>query len=410
MVESEGDGRQGKSYRRSLREVRSAVAAAGRAASDPAAAWPGNAAEDALRSMRLFDEFYERSQLVTKSMGVLDEATHPALSALAKSGAAAAVMGRLEPLWKQFGADAPALSALFDVDRLAEPWKTLAARDAIYSAHQPLTSYLGELKALPDLSRMYLAGDASSAFGDLSAIVGHAAPPLPDLGSMLHLQALRTLSDEPSPISHMVDRIGRGWASLGDRLFGGQVDLAPLMPPSNRLGTRAFELDLVIGQAEPKDVDLEVLDTREENRDEVAEWLATIDPRLAERWVGMWDRMHQRGADWQSQAANSAVELMDKLLPAIAPNDEVKIWQVAKDAHHGLYLQSGDPTRRLRLLFLGAQFRVSRYTIDALFLAVPDVIKKLQGTKHGSHPDEEFEAGISLLGDVITILLPNRRR
>lgn len=65
---------------------------------------------------------------------------------------------------------------------------------------------------------------------------------------------------------------------------------------------------------------------------------------------------------------------------------------------------------RLFVLFLGAQFRVSRYTIDALFLAVPDVIKKLQGTKHGSHPDEEFEAGISLLGDVITILLPNRRR
>lgn len=408
---AEDEGRRGSSRRWSSDGLRSAAAAAGRAASDPAAAWPANAADKAVRSIRMADETFQQPQALAKSLGLLDDATHPALRAFAGAGAAAAVMGRMDSLWKHAGADTPALSALYDVDRLAEPWKTLAARESIFKAPpQPLTSYLGELKALPDLSRMYLAGEVSSAFGDLSAIVGHANPPLPDLGSMFHLQALRTLADEPSAIGPMVDRIGRGWASLGDRLIGGQVDLTPLMPPSNRLATRAYELDLVIGLTDPEDVDLEVLDTRQENRDQVAEWLATIDPRLAERWVGMWDRMDQRGADWQSQAANSAVELMNAFLLTLAPDDEVRRWQIDKDAHHHLYQDNGLPTRRLRLLFLAAQFRVSRYTIDGLFHAVPDVIKELQGFKHGVHPDEEFETGISLLGEVIAVLMPGRRR
>lgn len=402
-----GDGRQASSRRRSLDELRTAAAAASR---DPAADWPGNAADKAFRSMEMVNKVLQRPQALAKSMGLVDDATASAFRAFAGSGAAAAVMGRMDPLWKQIGADTPALSVLYDVDRLSEPWKTLAAQKAIFTAHQPLTSYLGELKALPDLSRMYLAGNVSSAFGDLSAIVGHANPPLPDLGSMFHLQAQRTLADEPSPIGHMVDRIGRGWASLGDRLIGGQVDLAPLMPPSNRLATRAYELDLVIGLTDPEDVDLEVLGTRQENRDQVAEWLDAVDPRLAERWVGMWDRMDQRGADWQSQAANSAVELMNAFLLTLAPDDEVRRWQTDKDAHHHLYQDNGRPTRRLRLLFLGARFRVSRYTIDGLFHAVPDVIKELQGFKHGVHPDEEFETGISLLGEVITVLMPGRRR
>lgn len=362
--------------------------------------------------MRRFDQLLEQNRrLLPVSMDVLDIARQPALSSFVESGAVAALMDRIEPVWKQIATNGPEFSAMFGAaDRLSGPWSSLAAEESMRRVHLPLTSLLGDLQDHPALSRMYATGDFGPVGGALTSILGHPAPQLPDFLSMVQLQAIRTSADEPSPIAHMVDRIGKGWASLGDRLIGGQVDLAPLMPPSNRLATRAYELDIVVRLDDPPAAEAEVLDTRRDNWDQVAEWLATINPRLAERWVGMWDRMQHRGADWQSQAANSAVELIDGLLVALAPNDEVKSWQAAKGAHHDLYQKSGTPTRRLRLLYLGAQFRVSRHTVDGMFHAVPGVIDELQGTKHGVHPDEKFEAGISLLGDVVAILVPNRRR
>ena len=237
---------------------------------------------------------------------------------------------------------------------------------------------------------------------------------LPDIGRMTSLAATRSLFSTVTPMTRSVDRIGKGSASLGDRFVRGNLDLAPLMPSSNRLTTRAYQLDIVIGHDDSADIEEELLTTRKDGVDFVAEYLAQLGPELCDRWNGMWDRVDEKGPDWKSQAANSAVELLDGLLKVIAPDDTVRDWQKASGQYNApdLYLKNGTkgPTRRFKLHYLGHEYRVNRLTVEALFLAVPKTIKDMQGIKHGSSNDELFITAASLIGDVITMLVPNRRR
>lgn len=255
----------------------------------------------------------------------------------------------------------------------------------------------------------------ASAHTAIASIAGLVKPyQLPNVGLMANLAATRALFETVTPITKPVDRIGRGWASLGDRVVRGHLALAPLVPKSNLLAVKAYRLDIATYEDE-LDEDEELFDTRRDGIDPAAEWLAQISMSLCDRWNGMWDRMSQRGPDWRSQAANSAVELMIGLLNQLAPDDVVREWQIVSGKHTNprLYLKDGTrgPTRRLKLFYIGDQYRVSRLTVEALFMAVPDTIDKiLQGVKHGSTSIEELETAVSLIGEVVAILVPNRRR
>jgi hypothetical protein len=255
-------------------------------------------------------------------------------------------------------------------------------------------------------------GRASAAVAAMSGFVKSFE--LPDIGLMTSLAATRSLFSTVTPMTQSVDRIGLGWASLGDRIVRGDFELAALMPSSNRLATRAYQLDIVVGHEDSVLVEEELVTTRKDQVDFVADYLAELKMELCERWIGMWDRMEERGPDWKSQAANSAVELLDGLLKILAPEDDVRDWQVASGKYNDpdFYLKGGTkgPTRRLSLFYLAAKYRVNQITVNALFMAVPKIIKDLQGVKHGSTSDEMFDTAVALLGDVITVLVPNRRR
>lgn len=296
---------------------------------------------------------------------------------------------------------------------------------SVASSVRPIAALLGGLDQTSSLTKALLGvGATNDALNGISGL-GNAATAiasiaklvkpyeLPNIGLMTNLAATRALLDTMTPLTRSVDRIGKGWASLGDRIVRGDLELAPLMPSSNRLTTKAYQLDILFGQDESTD-DEELLTTRKDDDDVVAECLARLNPRLCDRWNGMWDRMDERGADWQSQAANSAVELIDGVLKSLAPDDTVRGWQVASGLHNdpGLYLKDkpNGPTRRLRLYYLGHEYRVSQVTINGLFMGVPATIDALQGMKHGAMSDELFETAVSLLGEVITMLVPNRRR
>lgn len=178
--------------------------------------------------------------------------------------------------------------------------------------------------------------------------------------------------------------------------------------------TKAYRLDIVASH-DDLDEDEELFDTRRDGIDTAAEWLAELSMSLCDRWNGMWDRIDQRGPDWRSQAANSAVELISGLLDRLAPDDDVRDWQVASGKHNNpeLYLRKGNkgPTRRLKLFYVGHVFRVSQLTVEGLFMAVPGIIDGvLERVKHGSTSVEQLETAISLIGEVIAILVPNRRR
>lgn len=297
---------------------------------------------------------------------------------------------------------------------------------SVLDAIRPISALLKGIDGSPGLAKMILGlgatNDAidrisglSSAKTAMASIAGLVKPyELPNVGLMTNLAATRALFETVSPITRPIDRIGKGWASLGDRFVRGDVALAPLVPKSNVLVAKAYRLDIAANDDELGNDD-ELFDTRRDGIDPAAEWLAELSMSLCDRWNGMWDRMSQRGPDWRSQAANSAVELMIGLLNKLAPDDAVREWQIASGKHTdpGLYLKQGSKgaTRRLKLYYIGDQYRVSRYTVEGLFSAVPKTIDGiLQGVKHGSTSVEELETAVSLIGEVIAILVPNRRR
>lgn len=296
---------------------------------------------------------------------------------------------------------------------------------SVLDSIRPISTLLEQVGHTNSLAEMILGAGATSdaldritGLGKASAAVASIARfvkpyELPNIGLMTNLAATRALLDIATPLTGPVDRIGMGWASLGDRFVRGDLELAALIPSSNRLATKAYQLDILVGQDDLTDAE-ELFTTRKDGFDFVAECLARLNMRLCNRWNGMWDRMEQRGADWQSQAANSAVELVDGLLNELAPDDKVRDWQVASGLHNNpdLYLKNGTkgPTRRLKLFYLGDQYRVNRITIHGLFMDVPATVDALQSVKHGSMSDEMFESAVSLIGDVIAILVPNRRR
>jgi len=299
---------------------------------------------------------------------------------------------------------------------------TLVALDAM----RPISALLKGVDRSDGFAKMILglgatndAIDRVSGLATANAAVASIASfvkpyELPDVARMTNLTATRALFEMVTPLTRSVDRIGRGWASLGDLVVRGDVELAPLIPNSNRLVTKAYRLDIVASQ-DDQDEDEELFDTRRDGIDMAAEWLAELSMSLCDRWNGMWDRMNQRGPDWRSQAANSAVELINGLLNRLAPDDDVRDWQVASGKHNNpeLYLRKGNkgPTRRLKLFYVGHVYRVSQLTVEGLFMAVPDMIDGvLEGVKHGSTSVEQLEIAVSLIGEVIAILVPNRRR
>lgn len=282
--------------------------------------------------------------------------------------------------------------------------------DQVGQASKFTSALLGNGATNDALNRLSRLDYASAAVASIASSVKPYQ--LPDLVLMTDLARSRALFHGATPLAGPVDRIGMGWASLSDRVVRGDLDLANLMPSSNRLATKAYRLDILVGQEEPTD-DEELLTTRRDQWDVVAEHLARLDPVLSDCWVGVWDRMGERGPDWKSQTGTSAVELLNGLLNTLAPDDTVRAWQVASGQHNNpdLYQKYGKkgPTRRLRLLHLGHIYRLSRVTVQSVFMAVPGAIDDIQGVKHHSS-DEAFEVAVSLLGDAITLLVPERRR
>jgi hypothetical protein len=134
---------------------------------------------------------------------------------------------------------------------------------------------------------------------------------------------------------------------------------------------------------------------RTEQGDRIAAFLGVTDPSAAEQYEGMWWSIRDRRPGWASSAANHGIEVIDRVLHALAPPEELVAWhetlppdeQAKNDfviKNGEIVLEKGIPkaTRTLRVKYIAAQrglpANVAKYTTSGLTGA----LKELQGVKH----------------------------
>lgn len=224
----------------------------------------------------------------------------------------------------------------------------------------------------------------------------------PDLTKILGLSARRSLLEVSTPITANVDRIARGWISLIRQVGQGRTSMMPYVAAATHLTEQAYELDLstsgLIDEVKKPDREPRSLTG-------IESMLAKIDPRCAQHWAGMVDTVERRGPDWQVHASCSAVELVDKLLNAIARPELVLDWRQQLGLYGDELQSSGRPRRSLQMKYLAHVYSFTKVTVDALFVHVPKIIAKLQNIKHTSASDGDLLESIGLIREVVSILV-----
>lgn len=99
-----------------------------------------------------------------------------------------------------------------------------------------------------------------------------------------------------------------------------------------------------------------------------------------------------RGPDWLSQAANSAVELMDWTLRVLAPDDLVLRWREAQGMYLGEIGDNGKPHRSLRIRYVAQARLIPASSVDLIIRSTTGTMKDLQKIKHTD--DEKLAASL----------------
>lgn len=178
-------------------------------------------------------------------------------------------------------------------------------------------------------------------------------------------------------------------------------------------------LDIVLGELQKKGLihpsyaegfhpgnDLEITDKGRKSLeqkllDRLDELLISLSAKnnLVEKRYGAYDAVRQKNRDWQSQAANSLVELIDCVLRTIAPKDKVDISGVDKK-------QKGSIRKEKIAYFLKNKKRNKRKVLEKAFDLIESLRDRLQKVKHSrTESTSEIEQLIKLTEDCLLYLL-----
>jgi len=118
-----------------------------------------------------------------------------------------------------------------------------------------------------------------------------------------------------------------------------------------------------------------------------------------EKRYGVYDAVANKGSDWQSQAANSLVELIDGILRTIAPKEKVDILDIDKK-------QKGSIRKAKIAYFLKNKQRNKKKVLEKTFELIESNRDRLQSIKHGNTESIlEIERLIKLTEDGLCYLL-----
>jgi Predicted pPIWI-associating nuclease len=95
----------------------------------------------------------------------------------------------------------------------------------------------------------------------------------------------------------------------------------------------------------------------------------------------MWDRVKSPGPDGLSQAATSAIELIDWFLRSAAPDHDVLEWH-RSEGRADKELHGGRPTRGLRIRFMLRDRQPDGPLAEAYVSTLLVIAKELQTIKH----------------------------
>jgi hypothetical protein len=191
----------------------------------------------------------------------------------------------------------------------------------------------------------------------------------------------------PSVLDLQISRAVRSWSVAARPEVVERRTLAPksmvaLGSTTTSLVGAALELEDPESETEEDSDRAAWLRARDNNTESTLEWLASIDPRLANKYRGAWHAVGTQGPDWMSQCANSAVELIDWTLRRLAPEDTVREWQVSVGLYEDEYGGNGKPSRSLRIRYIGAANGLPATSVHLSIRATLETMKELQRLKH----------------------------
>lgn len=135
--------------------------------------------------------------------------------------------------------------------------------------------------------------------------------------------------------------------------------------------------------------------------DSLDEILLNIDPSrgLIKKRYGVYDAVTNKGNDWQSQAANSLIELIDGVLRIVAPIEKVNISATDKE-------QKGSIRKAKIAYFLKNKKGNKKKVLEKAFELIENNRDNLQSIKHGSSErSAEIEHLIKITEDSLYYLL-----
>ena len=140
-----------------------------------------------------------------------------------------------------------------------------------------------------------------------------------------------------------------------------------------------------------------------QTRERMRERLRAIDARLVVRLDGAWNAVAHAGPDAVSQAANSAIELIDWTLRLTCDETEFEAW-VAAQVKPGDYRdRNGRPTRQAKIRYLLRGRAYEADLVDATTQSLIAVHRGLQKLKH-TRGEHDVDAVARLLPSVEAVL------
>lgn len=137
--------------------------------------------------------------------------------------------------------------------------------------------------------------------------------------------------------------------------------------------------------------------------------LIKLDPGLMVRLEGAWERVVRGGPHSSSQAAHSAVELVDWCLRSGAPDTDTLAWHTEQHRPAD-EIANGRPTRPLRMRYILRERDPDGAIASAYVRHAQEVIEHLQEIKHteaGASPRELAALVMSIENVLIFLFSPN---
>lgn len=278
----------------------------------------------------------------------------------------------------------------FDAARHMRALSGVGAFPALYDAtlaHERIGSLIQPL----DISAV--TRDLAGVSDAVAAVASMIRPPAIDLSRELGAIASSALGAWRSYVDTMPSAL-----NLSD-LFGAQA------AGRSVLGVTATSA-ILLGDDEAIEVaeewELAPADARERMRD----GLARISPRLVVRLDGAWDAVAHAGPDSASQAANSAIELIDwtlRLACDAADGPGIETWILEQPKPSVYRDNNGRPTRSAKIHYLLRESEFAAAFVDATVANLAALHRELQKLKH-THGSHNVNAVERLLPSVEAVL------